>query len=161
MFNPDGVIRASTQEEELGKDVGDVEFFLKNRYFIKEEMVNERSEGKRREKVYYFNSPILNHPECFQCHDSKKKIIGILTVANTLRDMDREISKVKKDAIIIAITTISILSTILGFLFLRFVNVPITKLTDTMRRVEEGDLDVRVEIRSRDEMDFWAKISIQ
>jgi signal transduction histidine kinase len=66
--------------------------------------------------------------------------------------MDEEISKVKMDAIILAVITIGSLSFVLGFLFLRFVNLPITKLTAAMRRVEEGDLNARVDLKASDEM---------
>lgn len=148
----DGIIRASTQEDELNRHVGDVEFYLKNQYFMKEEMVPQENGRKERERIYYFINPILNKPECFQCHSRKEKIVGILTVANSLKDMDEEISKVKRDGVILAVITIGSLSLILGLLFLRFVNVPITKLTDTMRRVEEGDLNARAKIEGKDEM---------
>ncbi len=152
LFSPDGIIKASTKEEELNKLVGDVEFFLKNQYFIKEEMVQQGNGKKKWEKVYYFNNPILNHPECFQCHSPKEKIVGILTVANSLREMDEEISKVKREAILMALITIGAISSVLGFLFIKFINVPIKKLSDVMRRAEEGDLNVRVDLKSRDEM---------
>jgi signal transduction histidine kinase len=44
------------------------------------------------------------------------------------------------------------LTAVLGFLFLRFLNLPITKLTEAMRKAEEGDLEARVDLRSKDEM---------
>ncbi|MDP2971708.1 MAG: ATP-binding protein [Deltaproteobacteria bacterium] len=157
LFRPDGVIRASTYEEELNKNVGGVEFYLNNQYFIREEMIRLENGKRGWEKVYYFNTPILNHPECYQCHNKKEKIVGILTVANSLKEMDKEISKVKKDAIVLAVITIGSLSSVLGLLFLRFVNLPITRLTDTMRRVEEGDLDVKVTFEGKDEMGRLAK----
>ncbi len=84
----DGTIKASTQEDELNKKVGDVDFYLKNHNFIREEKVQLKDGRIERERVYYFNSPILNRPECFQCHDKEKKIIGVLTVANSLKEMD-------------------------------------------------------------------------
>lgn len=152
VFRPDGVIRASTREEELNQKVGDVEFFLKNQYFIKEEMVRWENGRKKKEKIYYFNSPILNHQECYQCHYQKEKIIGVLTVANSLQDMDEMVSKVKFHSIILAIITIGFLASALGILFLKFINRPITKLSEAMRKVEKGDLNARVNLRGRDEM---------
>jgi signal transduction histidine kinase len=99
----------------------------------------------------------LNRPECFQCHGKEKKIIGVLTVANSLKEMDTMISKIEIHSIILAIITIAFLSFILGFLFFKFVNVPIKKLTDTMRKAEEGDLNVRVKVKSRDEIGSLAE----
>jgi len=152
LFSMDGTIKASTEDDELNKKVSDVNFYLKNHHFIREEMVQLKNGRKERERVYYFNSPILNRPECFQCHDKKEKIIGVLTVSNSLKEMDTMISKIEIHSIILAIITIAFLSFVLGFLFLKFINVPIKKLTETMKKAEEGDLNVRVNVKSRDEM---------
>ena len=157
LFSMDGIIRASTQEGELNKKVGDAEFYLKDHSFIREEMVQGKSGGKERERVYYYHTAILNRPECFQCHDKGKKIIGVLTVANSLKEMDTMISKIEIHSIILAIITIASLSFVLGFLFLKFINVPIKKLTTTMKKAEEGDLTVRVNVKGRDEMGSLAE----
>jgi signal transduction histidine kinase len=152
LFSIDGTIKASTQEDELNRKVGDLEFYLRDHHFIREEKVQLKNGRRERERVYYFNSPILNRPECFQCHDKEKKIIGVLTVANSLKEMDTMISKIEIHSIILAIIIIVFLSFVLGFLFLKFVNIPIKKLTETMRKAEEGDLTVRVNVKSRDEI---------
>ena len=152
LFSMDGTIRASTQDDELNKKVGDVQFYLKDHHFIREEMVQHKDGKKERERVYYFNTPILNRPECFQCHDKEKKIVGVLTVSNSLKEMDTMISKIEIHSIILAVIIIIFLSFVLGFLFFKFINVPIKKLTETMKKVEEGDLSVRVNVKGRDEM---------
>ena len=157
LFSMDGIIRASTQDDELNKKVGDVEFYLKDHHFIREEMVQLKNGGKERERVYYYNTPILNRPECFQCHDKEKKIIGVLTVANSLKEMETMISKIEIHSIILAIITIAFLSFVLGFLFLRFINIPIRKLTETMKKAEEGDFTVRASVKGRDEMGSLAE----
>jgi signal transduction histidine kinase len=157
IFTMDGTIRASTQDDELNKKVGDVEFYLKDHNFIREEMVQLKNGRKERERVYYYNTPILNRPECFQCHDKEKKIIGVLTVANSLKEMDTMISKIEIHSIILAIITIAFLSFVLGFLFLKFINVPIKKLTEAMKKAEEGDFTVRVNVKGRDEMGSLAE----
>ena len=157
LFSIDGTIKASTQEDELNKKVGDLEFYLKDHNFIREEKVQLKDGRIERERVYYFNSPILNRPECFQCHDKEKKIIGVLTVANSLKEMDTMISKIEIHSIILAVIIIAFLSFVLGFLFLKFVNIPIKKLTETMRKAEEGDLTVRVNVKSRDEIGSLAE----
>jgi signal transduction histidine kinase len=157
LFSMDGIIRASTQDDELNKKVGDVEFYLKDHHFIREEMIQGKNGGKERERVYYYNTLILNRPECFQCHDKGKKIIGVLTVANSLKEMDTMISKIGIHSIILAIIIIIFLSFALGFLFLKFINVPIKKLTETMKKAEEGDFTVRVNVKGRDEMGSLAQ----
>jgi two-component system NtrC family sensor kinase len=157
LFGMDGRIRASTQDDELNKKVGDVQFYLKDHHFIREEMVQRKDGRKERERIYYFNTPILNRPECFQCHDKENKVVGVLTVANSLKEMETMISKIEIHSIILAIITIIFLSFVLGFLFFKFINVPIKKLTETMKKAEEGDLSVRVNVKSRDEMSNLAE----
>jgi signal transduction histidine kinase len=157
LFSIDGTIKASTQDGELNKKVSDVNFYLKDHHFIREEMVQLKNGRKERERVYYFNSPILNRPECFQCHGKEQKIIGVLTVSNSLKEMDTMISKIEIHSIILAIITIAFLSFVLGFLFLKFINIPIKKLTETMKKAEEGNLNVRVNVKSRDEMGSLAE----
>jgi hypothetical protein len=157
LFSPDGIIRASTQDDELNRKIGDVEFYLKDHNFIREEMVELKDGRKDRGRIYYYTTPILNRPECFQCHDKGKKIIGVLVVANSLKEMDTMISKIEIHSIILAIITIAFLSFVLGFLFLKFINVPIKKLTKTMKKAEEGDLTAKVNIKSGDEMGSLAE----
>lgn len=152
ILSPDGIVKATTIEDELNKKFNDVGLLLRNQHIIKEEVIGEPNGTKNLKKVFYFNTPILNHSECFECHDSRLKIIGILSVGNTLEDMENKIVKVKKDALIIAVTTIISLSLILGFLFIKFVNIPIQKISKTMRMIEEGNLDTRVEFKSKDEI---------
>src|SRR5512139_2801453 len=72
LFNADGIIKASTQDDELNKKIGNIEFYLREHHFIREEpvLLND-GRIKERERVYYYNTPIMNRPECFQCHDQK------------------------------------------------------------------------------------------
>ena len=157
LFGIDGTVKASTQEDELNKKVGDIEFYLRDRHFIREELVQLKDGKRGRERIYYFNTPIINRPECFQCHGKEKKYIGVLTVANSLKEMDTMISKIEVHSIMLAVVIIAFLSFVLGFLFLKFVNIPIKKLTEAMRKAEEGDLTVRVNVKSRDEMGSLAE----
>ena len=157
LFSADGTIRASTQDDELNKKVGDVQFYLKDHHFIQEEMVQLKDGKGERERVYYYNTLILNRAECFQCHDKEQKIIGVLSVSNSLKGMDTMISKIEIHSIILAVITIIFLSFVLGFLFFKFINVPIKQLTETMKKAEQGDLNVRVNVKSRDEMGSLAE----
>jgi signal transduction histidine kinase len=152
LISPDGTIKASSPGEDLHQKVLDVDSYFKNQYFIKEERVRLENDRLERERVYYFNNPIINRPECFQCHDRRNKIIGVLTVSHSLKGVDSMISKIEVHSIILAIITMGFLSTVLALFFLKFVNIPITKLTNTMRKAEEGDLSVRVNIKRKDEM---------
>jgi signal transduction histidine kinase len=157
VFRPDGTIVATTYERELNKKVENADLYLKKRHFEKEETLRNRAGEMVREAVYYYVNPIKNRPECFQCHDRKNQVVGVLVVAESMKEMHDMIRKVQVHSVILAIITIAFLSFVLGFLFLRVINVPINKLTETMKKVEEGDLNVRVNVRSRDEIGSLAE----
>lgn len=152
LLSPDGTVKASTQDQDLNQRIRDVDSFLKDQYFVREEVVRLGDGKKEKERVFYFNNPIANRPECYLCHDKKNEMIGILIVSHSLIGMDQMISRIKIHSIILAIFTIGFLSTVLGLVFFRFINIPITRLTKTMRKAEEGDLSVRVNIKRKDEM---------
>jgi len=152
VVRPDGVITASTLDGELNKKIDNIDYLMNNKFFVREEPIRSIEGRRKREKIYYYTSPILNHPECFQCHDQKEKFIGLLTVAQSLKEMDEEISRVKWEAVILGLITIACSSGILGLFFLRFVNHPIKRLTETMGRVEKGDLEAKVDLEGKDEM---------
>jgi hypothetical protein len=152
VVRPDGVIRASTLDGELDKKVDNIDYLLNNKIFVREEPIRSKEGRRKREKIYYYTNPILNHPECVQCHDPKEKFVGILTVGQSLKEMDQEISRVKREAVILGLITIIASCFILGFFFLKSVNQPIKKLTETMGKVEKGDLEAKVRLDGRDEM---------
>ena len=45
----DGIIRASTRDEELNKKIGDADFYLKDQHFIREEVIGPKDGRKERE----------------------------------------------------------------------------------------------------------------
>jgi hypothetical protein len=74
-----------------------------------------------------------------------------------MKEMHDMIRKVQAHSIILAVITIGFLASVLGLLFLKFIKRPITRLTDTMRKVEKGDLGARVKLKGEDEMGKLAK----
>jgi signal transduction histidine kinase len=152
LLSQDGTVKASTQDQDLNLKIEDVDSFLENQYFVREETVHLGGGKTEKERVFYFNNPIVNRPECYQCHGQKSKVIAVLIVSHSLKGMDQMISKIEVHSIILAILTIGFLSTVLGLLFLRFIKIPITRLTNTMKKVEAGDLSVRVNLKRKDEM---------
>jgi hypothetical protein len=157
VFRPDGTIVATTYEKELNTKVENVDFYLKKRYFEKEETFRNDAGEIVHEDIYYYVNPIQNRPECFQCHDKKDQWVGVLVVAESMKEMHSMIYKVQIHSIILAVITIAFLSFVLGFLFFKFINIPIKKLTETMKKAEEGDLKSRVDVKSRDELGSLAE----
>ena len=77
LISLDGTIKASTRDEVLESKIEDVDSYLKNQYFVREETVHLGGGKTEKERIFYFNNPIANRPECYQCHSKKNKIIGV------------------------------------------------------------------------------------
>ena len=84
--------------------------------------------------------------------DTKKlKKIGIARVGVSLRNGNKLIRNIR-DRIILINCIILLLSFLISFIFLKFVTAPIKKLIHATRKISEGNLDVQIDVKSRDEL---------
>ena len=65
LLSQDGTVKASIQDQDLNQKIEEVDSFLKNQYFVREEMVRLGDGKTEKERVFYFNNPIANRPECY------------------------------------------------------------------------------------------------
>jgi len=61
--------------DELNKKVGRWTSIRKTAILSGKRMVQLKNGKKEKERVLLLQHPILNRPECFQCHDKGKKFI--------------------------------------------------------------------------------------
>nr|NIO55080.1 HAMP domain-containing protein [Candidatus Latescibacterota bacterium]NIS77380.1 HAMP domain-containing protein [Deltaproteobacteria bacterium] len=96
--------------------------------------------------------PIENAPRCYRCHDKAIEVIGVLDVCLSMEDA--EISIRNNRNLMLSFTGLSIVLTaaLLSFMVRRFITRPIDDLVGAMRHVEAGNLDVKVKVRSKDEL---------
>src|SRR4030042_1497425 len=95
VFKPDGTVVASTFEPEKNKKIEEPEFTLKKKNFIQQETLPGLEGKQKPERIFHRITPILNNPECYNCHAKEEPIIGMLTVASSLKDMDEIVAKAK------------------------------------------------------------------
>lgn len=152
IFSADGVILATTEKDSINQRIPNPSLYMDNESFTREEIADPATGRGKAERIFYYNKKILNRPECYQCHDKKIKIVGILTLANSLSETDEMASKVKLHSIVLAIITTGFLALSLVILYKRLIERPIRKLTEVMGRVEGGDLRSRADLSRRDEM---------
>jgi len=147
IFDETGRILISANPEEIGDLVSSADLlaYRSSRYSFQD----------AQHGVEYHSSilPIHNSPACYNCHDSSKKVLGILNVHLSLNEFDAIQAKGRQATIISSIGMLAILVlTISGFILL-YVDAPIRKLVTAMDRVERGNFDEAwTEVRSYDEM---------
>lgn len=94
-----------------------------------------------------------NTRECSSCHDAEQKILGILSLQLTLRDIETLQDSSRNATLLAAIIAIGLLVVIITTFILFYVDAPLRKIIGAMKHVEKGDFDqVNIEINSSDEM---------
>jgi signal transduction histidine kinase len=95
---------------------------------------------------------VENEPECFACHDAGRRINGVLEVEFDYREASDLLWKSQWKAVFPAVLSLGLLIFVLLRLFERLINRPISLLKDHMKRVQDGDLDVRLAPLKSDEI---------
>ena len=104
--------------------------------------------------------PISNEPGCTsECHFhlDHQKILGSLDVVVSLEQTDRQVLKIQKGIIKLALWTILITSVIIFFSILQFVKKPIIKLVEGTRKIAEGNYNEQIDIGKDYELGLLGK----
>jgi signal transduction histidine kinase len=98
-----------------------------------------------------------NQPSCYSCHGKDKKILGLLNVALPMEMTHRSIAFNRNLLIASTAITLLLMAAVINFLLTRLVKKPVALLVETMSRVEKGNLNVEVNLGTRDELGHLAR----
>jgi signal transduction histidine kinase len=147
IFHPHGIILKSSRPAEVGKPVTDTDYQL---------FINNRKEGfatvAGHGEVLSMVKPIYNDVACHACHGHKTRIIGVLNVQYSLEDTRRTMIEGAELFIFSTVLIIVFLSLAIAMIMLKFVKQPLLMVAESMARVAEGDLSVRMKPGGKDEM---------
>ncbi len=150
IFHPvSGRIIISNETEDIGKRIYEKDW---NRFIKQEEspFVIKKHGNMFATRVV----PIKNMPPCYKCHSPSHKTLGVLDVEISLAVAQESIraSTYKHVAgLILGFVVISLIFLIGGE---RLINTPLRELTDVMKKVESGDLSVRIGETRKDEFGY-------
>jgi two-component system NtrC family sensor kinase len=154
IFRPgNGVIVASSEHSEIGERIYDEDFQrLKANNFSKPFLIKK---GPRRYASKL--TEIGNMPECNKCHGTEKRVLGIMDIEVSLDKVQQTIHQVKKENFIDAVIGFFLIGG--GFLLVIgiLIDSPIKNMIKTIRKIEEGDLSIRMDESKRDEFGLMAK----
>jgi len=100
---------------------------------------------------------VENKPDCYGCHSSANDYNGFLEVSFTDAATASLLWRSQKTGILLAGLTLGLLAFIILRLFEKLINRPLTMLKDKMKRVQEGDLSVRLSTSREDEIGSLTK----
>ena len=106
-------------------------------------------------------NPIYNEADCYSAtchvHPQEQKVLGVLDIDVSLKDVDRMIVSSKKKIILFAAVAIVGISLTIGLFIQRFVSRPVKHLLRGTERVAAGDLSTPLEIASANEIGILAR----
>jgi len=150
IINPQGKILRSSEKDEIGNSVEDYTLNNINNFLSKR---NQSSVIFIRPKSTIQGFRIIeNRSECFSCHSPSEKINGILEVNIDYAPATSLLKKNQIRGILIALVSLTILTVVIIRLFEKLINHPISQLKDKMKKVQEGDLDIRISSLKKDEI---------
>jgi len=101
-------------------------------------------------------NPIENERDCYtsdcHAHSPKDKLLGLLDVKMSLKSVDEEIYKTRKNMLLFSSIMILVTALLFAGFILRLVHIPIRKLAKGTREVANLNLDYAIDFVSKDEM---------
>jgi two-component system NtrC family sensor kinase len=105
-----------------------------------------------RERTVDVYRPIMSTPNCMACHPPDQATLGMLHVRVSFPSIDSEMAQQWTFMILLAVVCLMASGGLIGLLFTFVVGRRIDTLSETMSRVEAGDLAARVAPADRDEL---------
>lgn len=105
-------------------------------------------------------TPIYNEAACSRAachaHPVSQQVLGVLDVTMKLDEMDRQLDRLKRDALLILLLQVIMMSAVIAVFTRHFVDRPIQQLINATRAVAVMKLDEPIEIRSSGDLDELA-----
>ncbi len=146
IVSPDGYILSSKNPSEIG---------YKSQDFVSSDERAGRPAIVDNAMLMY--APIYNEPRCYGCHSSKVKVNGLVEIKSDLTRTEGNILAVKRFLVFANMLTVIVVSMLLGLLFAKNIARPVKTLLDTMKKVEDGDMEARAEFGGEGELGALAE----
>ena len=101
-------------------------------------------------------NPIYNEPSCWEAdchvHPKTKKILGALDITMCLKEVDKAQEESTYKLIIFALTSILVLSLLIGFFVKKWIDTPVSNLMMATREISGGNLNYLIKDLGNDEL---------
>lgn len=101
------------------------------------------SETNGEKQIFSVQMPLYNERRCIKCHAQDGEVLAVLTVQMSEHNIMGRIRRTEKRTVAVYVLAFVMLSASMGFITWRLVTRPLREMTDTMRRVGEGDPKTR------------------
>lgn len=102
-------------------------------------------------------SPILNEKDCYHCHGAKRKVLGGIVVKLDAERTYAQVAAQRNRTIIIVLGLIPIAILLTFIMVNQLVRRPVETLADKAKKFAEGDMSVKVDVKTEDEIGILGK----
>ena len=151
IFSQDGTIRQSLNAKDVGKKISEVHYdvYLNNE-------VKGKAYDAGSERQFCMVRPLFNQERCHGCHEKGKRVLGVLDVCLNMSEAKARMAKnrdtLRKAGVTGALATVAATSVALALLLSFLVTRPVSRMVRTIREVEGGNMEARVDLATRDEL---------
>jgi signal transduction histidine kinase/CheY-like chemotaxis protein len=101
--------------------------------------------------------PILNEKDCYHCHGASKKVLGGIVVRLDAERTYAQVVAQRNRTIMILISLIPIAIILTYVMVNKLVRRPVETLADKAKKFAEGDMSVKVDVKTEDEIGILGK----
>ena len=107
---------------------------------------------KGEERSLWSGNPILNQQKCQGCHVKEEKVLGVLLLSRSMKDLEGQLAVIRRRMLLSAGVAFIVLATTLSLALRRLVIRPVSELARAADTIGSGDLEQRIVLPRRDEL---------
>lgn len=119
--------------------------------FTENETLKELKSKKINMLSYY--KPYKNKKDCKPCHKNEGENIGVLNININMNHFTKNLQKQASTVQLILMMTTILLAAIISYVVNHLITKPVKKLENGMKEAAKNNLDVKVHIKSNDELE--------
>jgi signal transduction histidine kinase/DNA-binding response OmpR family regulator len=101
--------------------------------------------------------PILNEKDCYHCHGPSKKVLGGIVVRLDAERTYAQVVAQRNRTIMIVLFLIPIAIVLVYLMVNQLVRHPVERLADKAKKFAEGDMSVKIDVKTDDEIGILGK----
>ncbi|MGA7876889.1 MAG: response regulator [Desulfoferrobacter sp.] len=112
-------------------------------------LFEDKVSGERRILYFY---PILNQPDCYHCHGSSRKVLGSMAISMSVERAYATVAAQRNRTVLLTIFGVSFVILMTYLTVNKFIRRPVQELAQKAKRLAEGDMSVKTEVKTEDEI---------
>jgi len=167
VYDKNGVIKLSARRDELGQLIGRSSATCRSCHSLRgtkdsavldPNSLTRLTEGPAtiRHLSVFENETSCSAAAC-HAHPPDKRVLGVLDLEMSLAPFQDAVDRARKQFLCTTLLLLGVISLVAAVFIRRVVQRPIGQLYEGTRRVAEGDLDTRIEVRGRHELSRLAE----